>query len=311
MPVALRCELTSLVLVLNLTSFVQNLIPGTNLYAKRQDDRIPVLLIQRTLESGSQTQHSQSIHGWTLIVPSGWAMPFLSSLIYTGTRVGGQRERQTQAFEAGTAYFPRDLPFTPTYNSFAAEREEEERTRWERKPPAKRANFDKLGTRSPWKPDWEIVLGIETPLSPDLITTQREPAPIVAPEKGARPWLLRGVDAVRILDEAGSLFNPASGVLTEINKLRQKRSMDPLDVNVRSDTLLQCALVSVRLTMRGRGAPDDQAIIYSISDEEAAKWDTVFRQKGQASMFAMDEESLDQAAVSFNKCAEYSWELMR
>jgi ribonuclease P/MRP protein subunit POP1 len=101
-------------------------------------------------------------------------MPFFSSLTYTGTRVGGQRERQTQSFEAGCAYFPRDYPFTHAYSSYVEQRADQEKDRWERKPPAKRTNFEKLGTRSPWKPDWDVVLGLQAPTSDDLVTTQRE-----------------------------------------------------------------------------------------------------------------------------------------
>ncbi|KZP33575.1 POP1-domain-containing protein [Athelia psychrophila] len=275
----------------------QNLIPGTKLNAQRQDDRVPVLLIQRTLENASQTPNSQSIHGWTLIIPSGWAMPFLSSLIYTGTRVGGLRERQTQAFEAGTTSFPRDIPFTSTYESFVIEREQEERDQWERKPPAKRANFDKLGTRSPWKPDWEVVLGIEPSEPVGLVTTQREPASTSTSGEGVRPWLLRGVDVIRILDEAASLFNHGSGLLAEINKFRQKRSMDPLGVTVRSDDLWRGALISVSITMRGRGAPDDLAAIYCLSDDEAKQWHAVFDTKRTAA-FAVGEDRPDEVVLS-------------
>lgn len=230
-------------------------------------------------------------------------MPFLSSLVYTSTRVGGQRERQTQAFETGIAYFPRDFPFTDTYASYVAEREAEDRGRWERKPPAKRANFEKLGTRSAWKPDWEVVLGIETPGDGNceeagMVTTQREPMSTSATSKKIHPWLLRGPDVVRILDEAASMFNHGSGLFAEINKLRQKRLQDPLANSVRSEDLWKGALVTVRLILCGRGAPDDMAIIYSLQDDEVKKWDQVFNQRRRSSAVVADEESLDEVRVS-------------
>lgn len=134
----------------------KNLVPGTPLNPLRQDDRIPLLLIQRSLESPSSTH---GIHGWTLVFPAGWGMPFLPSLIHTGTRVGGQRERASQAFEAGAAYCPRDFPCTEFYNKCWDERAVKEKAKWDRTPPAKRANYKKLGTRSPWRADWKLCLG--------------------------------------------------------------------------------------------------------------------------------------------------------
>ena len=137
--------------------------------AQRQDDRIPVLMIQRSVESAfSQNANSVSfdgpgVHGWTLIFPAGWSMAFLLSLIFTGTRVGGQRERQTQAFESVSPYFPRDYPTTAAYDEYAAEKAERDELQWEKKPKAKRPNWEKLQVRSPWEPDWDVVLGLKEP----------------------------------------------------------------------------------------------------------------------------------------------------
>ncbi|KAH7927632.1 POP1-domain-containing protein [Leucogyrophana mollusca] len=248
----------------------KNLIPGTALRPLRQDDRVPILLIQRSVENATSSQ--QAIHGWSLIVPAGWSMAFFSSLIYTGTRVAGQRERKTQAFEAGAAYFPRDYPLTPFYNRFADEREREEKEAWERKPPAKRPNFEKLKTRSPWKPDWEVVLGIQAPAQEDLVTAQREnPAPD-ADARAIRPWLLRGPEAPGIIEKALNMFNHGAALFAEINRLRTKRSMDVLGSGVRVDDLLKGALVQVRVEMYGRGCPSDLAILYRLDDVEAKLW---------------------------------------
>ncbi|EIN12776.1 POP1-domain-containing protein [Punctularia strigosozonata HHB-11173 SS5] len=148
----------------------ENLVPGSALHPTPDDNRVPILLIQRSvenashgLEGSSSAPSSSAVHGWSLIVPAGWGMPFLSSLVYTGTRVGGQRERAVQAFEAGMAYYPRDYPPTIAYNEDAAKHEKAERDRWERTPPAKRVNYERLGTRSPWTADWEVVLGLTPP----------------------------------------------------------------------------------------------------------------------------------------------------
>ncbi|KAL1711123.1 ribonucleases P/MRP protein subunit POP1-domain-containing protein [Schizophyllum commune] len=179
----------------------KNLVPGTPLNTLRLDDRVPVLLVQRSVEplspstSGtsslassaatsrtssfnrtnsshspltSPSTPSQPIHGWTLIFPAGWGMAFLPSLVHTGTRVAGQRERASQSFEAGVPHFPQDVPGDWTtlaqygsHESWWAMRAIEEQARWERTPPSKRSNWAKLGTASMWMPDWRQVLALE------------------------------------------------------------------------------------------------------------------------------------------------------
>ena len=168
----------------------------------RHDDTIPVLLIQRSVENSRSTD-SQALHGWTLIIPAGWSMAFFSSLVFTNTRVAGQLERQTQAYEAGTAYFPRDYPFNQPYESYALDREKREKEIWERKPPAKRVNYEELGIENPWRAMWGTVLGIpeisgESRVGDvEFVSTQREPPQPI--EANIRPWVLRGSDVPQIV----------------------------------------------------------------------------------------------------------------
>ncbi|KAG6900179.1 hypothetical protein C0993_001891 [Termitomyces sp. T159_Od127] len=257
------------------------LIPGTPLNPERQDDRIPVLLVQRSLEVPES--RTQGIHGWTLIIPSGWSMAFFSSLTFTGTRVGGQRERQTQAFEAGTPYFPRDLPTSAGYGVYATARAKEEKGRWDRKPPAKRPNYDKLGTSSPWRADWHSILGLPRPKFEEevktseaggLVSTQRESADEIGTttDEALQMWLLRGSEAPSVISNMSRMFNQSAALLQEINKLRAKRGLEALGSNVKAEDLLRRALVSVTIRMSGRGAPEDLAIIYQVSADEGKKW---------------------------------------
>src|SRR6266404_2227492 len=188
----------------------QNVVPGTSLRPTASDNRIPVLLIQRSVKPASTSPSSSTphptqslqrttkpdpnLHGWTLIVPQGWGMPFLTSLVYTGTRVGGQREREHQAFEAGAVYFPRDFPTCLAYEQFAASRAIEDEERWEKKPPAKRVSWDKLSALSPWTSAWRVALRLDDAprgeivdyeTDEDIVPTQRnEPPP-----PGSQSWL--------------------------------------------------------------------------------------------------------------------------
>ncbi|KAG6333871.1 hypothetical protein ID866_5214 [Astraeus odoratus] len=261
------------------------LVPGTKLNPLRQDDRVPVMLIQRSLEScppSSRSTYSfddsRGIHGWTLLFPAGWSMAFLSSLIYTGTRFAGQRERMKQYFEAGTPAFPMDYPSTRAYEIAVEERAEKEKEKWEKTPPAKRASWGKLGTRSPWRADWNVVLGLEKPpltnAAQGLVTTQRDAhANMSIPEDATavvlHPWLLRGSKVPSILSNV--CITP-SEFLNEINKLREKYHMSLLDKAVLAEDLWRSALVMIRIKMVGRGAPGELANIYKMDDIEARKW---------------------------------------
>jgi ribonuclease P/MRP protein subunit POP1 len=281
---------------------LQNDIPGTRLDPLRQDDRIPVLLIQRSLASGSSD--SKAIHGWTLIIPAGWSMAFFNSLIFTNTRVGGQLERQTQTYEAGTIYYPRDYPFTRSYDAYALDRESAERSTWERKPPAKRVNFKALGTRSPWRADWEVVLGVSStrdeehigPDPPAFVTTQRETVSEVV-KPNIKPWLLRGPEVPRILSSIFSVFNHGANVLLEINKLRLKRGLSPLSNDIKSADLLKGALINVKISMRSRGAPQDLAAIYSLSDDVYKKWEKALLYRTSCGV-SFEDDTPQEAEVS-------------
>ncbi|KAF8908901.1 NUC188 domain-containing protein [Gymnopilus junonius] len=268
-------------------------VPGTKLSALRQDDRIPVLLIQRSIDS-SDSVDNQGVHGWTLIIPAGWSMAFFSSLTYTSTRVAGQQERQTQAYEAGTAYFPRDLPFNEAYEDYAKTREEKEKQTWERKPPAKRINYEKVGTSSPWQADWKTVLGI----SGEEIQERDEAAFVPAQRehiveellKPIRPWLLRGPEVPKIISSMSSVFNHGAALLSELNRLRLKRGYEPLPNTLKPSDLLQGALVNVKITMCSRGAPDDLAMVYSLSDGVAKQWERLLAQRNKGSDLETPEE---------------------
>ncbi|PFH53963.1 hypothetical protein AMATHDRAFT_136328 [Amanita thiersii Skay4041] len=252
----------------------QSLVPGTPVNPLRQDDRIPLLLIQYSLEN--TTNESRSLHGWRLIVPAGWSMAFFSSLVFTGTRVGGQRERQTQAFEAGLTYFPRDFPFTRGYTTYSDERENDERGYWNRKPPAKRVNYTKLGIRSPWRADWEVILGLS---DEDFVTTQRDDSMDVSLARDTiRPCLLQGP------------------LMKEFNKLRRGFGLDPLIV--KSGELLQGALMPVSINMCKRGMPEEMDTIHIMGDEEASKWmKAMQRHRSLAMLTEADDDSPEELSV--------------
>jgi len=278
-------------------------VPGTPLSPLRQDDRVPILLIQNSVEVPGSSD-SQARHGWTLMIPAGWSMAFFSSLVYTSTRVAGQFERQTQAYEAGVPYFPRDYPFAETYKPYAEEFEAKERAIWERKPPAKRPNYERLGVLNPWKADWEKVLGIASPNDQEdtaFTSTQRDVA--MEETEGEvipsliRPWLLRGSEVTKLFTNVSSVFNATNVLYLDVNRLREKRGLQPLSDAVKPSHLLQGALVNVKITMNLRGVPEDLASIYNLPDDLYRKWAKLFF---TGKMKDSDSEVPEEIEVSFH-----------
>lgn len=207
------------------------------------------------------------------MVPKGWGMPFFSSLTYTGTRVAGQAERETQYREAGCPFFPFDYPCTPSYEEVTSARERDEREKWGRKPPAKRPSWDKLGTRSPWKPDWDVVLGLKAASveEKNLVPTQRTAEE--ARQDGSptvQRWLLWGPGTQELVEEISHAMDAAYELRIKLNALRSKRSFPPLDAAPQS--LLQSALVAVSLSLPKSGSPDYNAMLYQLTDNEAKEW---------------------------------------
>lgn len=238
----------------------------------RQDDRVPALLIQRSIESSVSSAHrKRTLHGWLMVLPKGWGMPFFSSLIYTGTRVGGQREREVQYYEAGCLNYPRDFPYATEYAEFMSNYEREERERWERKPPAKRPSWKKLGTHSPWCPDWEVVLGMKPSSTgdSDLVSAQRDSEGQGQGEQ-TKPWLLIGQAATSIIEYMSHCPQAEVFLQNKINEFRSKQKLPLLADSAGS--LLKSALISVRIVLPCSGSPSENAMIYKMTDEEVRHW---------------------------------------
>ncbi|KAI5481336.1 ribonuclease P/MRP protein subunit POP1 [Pseudohyphozyma bogoriensis] len=126
------------------------LLPGSSLAPLAQDDRIPLLLSTFTLSSSTPSIATPPISGLTLTIPAGWSMPFWMSLVHSQPRIAGILQRSQYHFEAGVPRFPEDFPGCKSFAEAEVRREQVERGRWERRPPAKRHNFQKSGDEHPW-----------------------------------------------------------------------------------------------------------------------------------------------------------------
>lgn len=207
--------------------------------------------------------------GWTLVAPMGWGMPFLSSLIYTGSRIGGQRECKSQSFESGLPFFPDDYSGTPLGDARAKTVGLEAMAKWGRVPPAKRPSYTALGTRSPFRPDWDVVCGFKPsePFQPgNYVPTQR------AEGEDAKIWLLHSAGTKQVVkDLALRAAGDEAAILSKaLNNSRYQRGLCALKVE--PERLLRGALVSIAVTMCRRGHPEDMTCIYPVDLKEAQQW---------------------------------------
>lgn len=193
--------------------------------------------------------------GWTLTIPAGWGMPFWQSLVFSETRVGGLRERSQQVFEAGAPRFPEDFPCTLAFDEYETRRADEDKSYFDRRPSAKRPNFDKLGVSDPFKSNFAgLVEQLAGSLVEKLAGSARDLTPWFVNTDVAEALALHlaGKPARKLARNPESLANilfhhyprPTGGVFSILS-----------------------ALVRVTVVPCGRGAPEELGIIYKVDDQ--------------------------------------------
>lgn len=219
-----------------------------------------------------------SIFGWTLIVPSGWGSAFWHSLAFADTRIGGLRERAQQYFEAGCPSFPEDYACTHAFKIEIDKKAKDLSARWHRTPIAKRVNYERLSTDSPWRPAFAEVLSSGIKFLKQVVenrATDTEEALKAQQVLGTRtertPYLINGPLLAKILPEAVSALRDIGSYSTmmqnvqnayekHVNLYRTKRQLTP------NRPLMVDAFVKVRLDPLSRGSPKYNAIIYMLTE---------------------------------------------
>ncbi|GAA5941207.1 ribonuclease P/MRP protein subunit POP1 [Sporobolomyces koalae] len=251
----------------------ENLIPGTRLRPLAHDNRIPILVSQRTLAPAVPTNSklvsvSQPTASITLTIPSGWSMPFWTSLVYSSPRVAGLRERALSTFEAGLATFPQDYPTTLAYAEHEKRRQVDEQGYWDRRPPAKRPNYDKLGTDSPWNVDFPALLKrhCDDYESGTSKTKTRDLTPFIVPYNLASS-LVTSIGKTRTVSTPPNRGTPGSLDRLESDLARNWIDAQKGNRNPEGDDMLSHALVRVRIQPCQRGVPEDLGLVYEIKRE--------------------------------------------
>jgi ribonuclease P/MRP protein subunit POP1 len=239
-------------------------LPGTQLRPSPQDDRIPILLVQRSI--ASPTSPDEAIHGFTVILPRGWSMYLLNSFAYAGCMIGGLVERRNQYREAGLPSFPEHYGSTcPAGLDWQEVKGKEERERWEKKPPAKRPQFTAVGTDNPWIPDWTLIIS-----GGDVDGDEEMEINMKKEQRRSEPWLFT-LPLSEHLEAIIKSSSPPDVLLKLVNAFRKQRSSALLAESLAQE-LYETALVNVKVEVEGRGSPGDMAIVYALDQSEREKW---------------------------------------
>ncbi|XP_068937233.1 ribonucleases P/MRP protein subunit POP1 isoform X2 [Petaurus breviceps papuanus] len=130
------------------------MVPGSQLNLGHCESKIPILLIQQPGKVTGEDRLGWG-SGWDILLPKGWGMAFWIPFIYHGARVGGLKEALMHSQYTGAPSIPDDFPDCPAGTVFAVEQENNLLEKYKRHPPAKRPNYVKHGTLSPFRCPWE------------------------------------------------------------------------------------------------------------------------------------------------------------
>ena len=101
--------------------------------------------------SGKSNSHAGFASGWDLVFPAGWTMAFWIALVYRGVRVGGLREISSVCLQEQQLCIPADYIDSDAGLQETTSVLNELKMKYDRRPPAKRPNYVKLGIPFPFE----------------------------------------------------------------------------------------------------------------------------------------------------------------
>lgn len=235
-----------------------------------EEARVPVIIIQRPGETSLTTPrgHDPCIgqgSGFDIVLPKGWAMPLWLALVYRGARCGGLNELENVAHESRTVLFPNSYPDTKAGAEQEIEKEKELVEKYNRVPPAKRVNYTKLNTISPFRCPWEcLIIELDKMVSEASVHSKH-----IASGSG---------DTANLDNVKGNVNDKALGeqiffVLRSAKTLRQlerlcnseksqtNKGASQITVDTVLDSNFNKALIPVRLEVNHRGCPGQFSMI--------------------------------------------------
>ncbi|KAE8374788.1 ribonucleases P/MRP protein subunit POP1-domain-containing protein [Aspergillus bertholletiae] len=239
--------------------------PG-NLPAPRDTDpQIPVMLL--ATRPRAKTKDSNAPGSWTVLLPWKCVLPVWYALMYYtlssggNPRLGGLKEQQQLAFEAGEPWFPGDFPGTRAGWEWGLRDREQSKKEWERRPKGRRVEFDSidLGTDQKgeigrgWACDWErLVQGAKAPGVSNPNQDDKKP---------------------KARSENDTQGNGEDGLPFSIHHLQPAEANRA--IRDQSSSVGNSALATVRVSLFNRGTPTPRARIYRLpttNQELRQKW---------------------------------------
>ncbi|GAV55339.1 hypothetical protein ZYGR_0AS06630 [Zygosaccharomyces rouxii] len=254
----------------------KNCIP----YSSDVDPSFPVLIVRRPKSED-----------WLLILPWFWLLP----VWYQLNRIPrvyhmGLRQMQQLNYESSKLYFPDDFPFTAVgHAENSLYNREASNAKWNRKPPSKRLNFDKIpNLHSDQLPscageigdyfscDWRLLQiwrnGIQ------YLKLQGKDLNICNPGKTTQ-FDNNGTRSIDFVNDVWELYKDISK--NEETDLPPLTLTTPKEANVKTPQLmitqtpLQVVPISCQYLERGR--PKDNARIYQVPNENIDYWNQVHK----------------------------------
>ncbi|OOO05600.1 Ribonuclease P/MRP, subunit POP1 [Aspergillus oryzae] len=245
--------------------------PGRLPTPRDTDPQIPMMLL--ATRPRAQTKDNNAPGSWTVLLPWKCVLPVWYSLMYYtlssggNPRLGGLKEQQQLAFEAGEPWFPGDFPGTRAGWEWNLRDREQSKKEWERRPKGRRVEFDSidLGANQRgeigrgWACDWErLVQGAEASDASDPNEKDKK-----AKAEGEIETRQNGEDEETSVD----------GLPLGIHHLQPAEADRALrDQNSSVDN---SALATVRVSLFNRGTPTPRARIYRLpttNPELRQKW---------------------------------------
>lgn len=228
---------------LNILSYFKKLftIVGSFTQLGIEESRIPVILIQNPgVRQGTSTNYGS---GWDIILPQNWSKAFWVAFVYHGARAAALRDLESLAFEQKSPFFPNDFPDAIAGKQCELTVAEKLKNKYNKRPPAKRCNYVKLGIAFPFSYPWcSLIQDWNGEESSDKIYVLRD-------------W--------KVLKQLRERVN------THHKKVMQQSSID-----TEGDSLSQGltdhkrSLAQVELSMLSRGVPNEFGIICVPTQED-------------------------------------------
>jgi ribonuclease P/MRP protein subunit POP1 len=232
------------------------------------DPKIPIIIMSSAISPSSTHNRSRGV--WTVVLPWKWVQPVWYSLMHAPqhVRFGGIQEARNIAFDHGVPWFPADFPGTSSGNEWESEQSASRLEAWNKKPRAKRLNYEALkishgskGELGEWnRCDWKLLIpadniSLTTTTAANMSTTYSllRPSPVISAESSA------SLPHTAIPESDKYWYLPP--MLTAV--YMSKRLSTNLSISA-PGRVLDCAVFSVKVTLLQRGSPADTARIYRL-----------------------------------------------